>query len=128
MRLLLDTPAILWAMLRPAALSPTAAATIENPGNVILVSVASAWEIATKVRIGNLPGAEVLEENFPDLIDRAGYTMLAIDAACALRAGRMVGEHRFPFGRVIAAQALAEDIPVISVDAKLDFFGIRRIW
>ncbi len=128
MRLLLDTHAILWAMLRPSALSLTAARAIEDPGNVILVSVASAWEIATKVRIGNLPGAEALEGNFLDLVDRAGYTMLPIDAPCAMRAGRMVGEHRFPFARVIAAQALAEDIPVLSVDAKLDFFGIRRLW
>jgi PIN domain nuclease of toxin-antitoxin system len=53
---------------------------------------------------------------------------LAIDVASALRAGRLLGEHRDPFDRMIAAQALAEDIPVLSTDPKLDEFGIRRVW
>ncbi|HEV2620181.1 MAG TPA: PIN domain-containing protein [Acidobacteriaceae bacterium] len=46
----------------------------------------------------------------------------------ALRAGRLMGNHRDPFDRIIAAQALALDIPVISKDPQLDQFGIRRVW
>ena len=95
---------------------------------MILVSAASAWEIATKVRLGKLPGAESLEKDFLDVMEDAGYTLLSIDADSALRAGRLIGEHRDPFDRMIAAQSLAEDIPVLSTDSKLDLFGVRRIW
>ena len=128
MRVLLDTHALLWATLSPSTLSPRALAIIADEANVILVSAASAWEIATKVRLGKLPGAETLEREFLDIIDEAGYTLLSIDAASALRAGRLTAEHRDPFDRIIAAQALAEDIPVLSTDVKLDSFAIRRIW
>ena len=95
---------------------------------MILVSAATAWEIATKVRVGKLPGAEKLEKNSVDLMEDAGYTLLAIDTESALRAGRLVAEHRDPFDRMIAAQALSLDIPVVSPDSKLDLFGVRRIW
>ena len=57
-----------------------------------------------------------------------GYTLLAIDAGAALRAGRLVAEHRDPFDRMIAAQALSQDIPVLSPDSQLDQFAVRRIW
>jgi PIN domain nuclease of toxin-antitoxin system len=128
MRVLLDTHALLWAVLTPAALSRKASTTIADEANSIMVSAASAWEIATKVRLGKLPGAEALERRFLDAMDDAGYALLSIDAATALRAGRLTGDHRDPFDRMIAAQALALDIPIISSDLLLDSFGIRRLW
>lgn len=128
MKVLLDTHVLLWAALSPASLSREAAAIIANETNIIFISAASAWEIATKVRMGKLPGAEVLERDFLDVIEDAGYTLLAIDGASALRAGRLSGDHRDPFDRILAAQALAADIPILSTDTKLDSFGIRRIW
>jgi PIN domain nuclease of toxin-antitoxin system len=127
-KVLLDTHVVLWAVLAPAELSREAAEIIADEANVVLVSAASAWEIATKVRIGKLPGAERFEREFLEVMDDAGYSLLSIDAASALRAGRLAGEHRDPFDRMIAAQAMAEDIPVISADLKLDSFDIRRIW
>lgn len=128
MRVLLDTHTLLWAVLRRGLLSARAAELIGDEGNTVLVSAASAWEIATKVRIGKLPAAELLEQRFLEVIEEAGYMLLAIDAACALRAGRLVSEHRDPFDRMIAAQALAEDLLVLSADATLDGFGVRRVW
>jgi PIN domain nuclease of toxin-antitoxin system len=128
MKVLLDTHVLLWATLSPGSLSHTASEIIADEGNIVLVSAASAWEIATKVRIGKLPGAETLERDFLDVMEDAGYTLLAIDVASALRAGRLLGEHRDPFDRMIAAHALAEDIPVLSTDPMLDEFGIRRVW
>ena len=128
MRVLLDTNTLLWAGYDPASLSKNAAAVVADPSNSILVSAASAWEIATKVRLGKLPRAEHLEREFEKRMVKAGYLLLSIDVPCALRAGRLAGDHRDPFDRMIAAQALAEDIPVISNDTKLDSFGIRRIW
>jgi PIN domain nuclease of toxin-antitoxin system len=127
-RVLLDTHALLWAVLSPSSLSRKASAIVADEENVVLVSAASAWEIATKVRLGKLPGAEVLERGLLDVIEDAGYTSLPIDFESALRAGRLAGEHRDPFDRMIAAQALVSDLPVLSTDTKLDSFGIRRIW
>jgi PIN domain nuclease of toxin-antitoxin system len=127
-KVLLDTCTLIWATLAPSSLSDQARGTIADEGNVILVSAASAWEISTKVRAGRLPGAEKLEHDYLDVMDEAGYTQLAIDTASALRAGRLVAEHRDPFDRLIAAQALALDVAVISPDTQLDQFGVRRMW
>ncbi len=128
MRVLLDTHALIWAMTSPEKLGRDAAKAILDGANIVQVSAASAWEIATKARLGKLPEAEALERAFLEAVTGAGYAMLAIDAATALRAGRIVSEHRDPFDRMIAAQALDGDMPVISGDTKLDMFGLRRIW
>ena len=128
MRLLLDTNALLWAAVSPNQLTAAAARAITDPGTEVLISAASAWEIATKVRLGKLPEASRLEQDFVKLARSAGYSFLAIDVGTALRSGRMPGTHRDPFDRMIAAQALQLDIPVVSADASLDGFGVRRIW
>ena len=94
MKVLLDTHTLLWATLSPSDLSPKAARIIADESNVILVSAASAWEIATKVRIGRLPGAEKFEKEFLEVMEDTGYTLIPIDAAVALRAGRFLAEHR----------------------------------
>jgi PIN domain nuclease of toxin-antitoxin system len=127
-RILLDTCTVIWATMAPSALSPTAREIISEPQNEVLVSAASAWEIATKVRLGKLPEAEKLESSFIDVMRLAGYTLLSLDAEAALRAGRLVAAHRDPFDRMIAAQALGLDIPVLSPDEPLDQFGVRRVW
>jgi PIN domain nuclease of toxin-antitoxin system len=123
-----DTCTLLWATLSPAALSPQACQLIADPANTILISTASAWEIATKVRLGKLPGAEQLEANYLEVIEIAGYTHLAIDPESALRAGRMTAAHRDPFDRILAAQAIGLDIPILTPDVQFDSLGVRRIW
>jgi PIN domain nuclease of toxin-antitoxin system len=125
---LLDTNALIWATLARASLSRSAATIIADEANEVYVSAASAWEIATKVRIGKLPQAVALESRFVEAMDEAGYNLLPIDTETALRAARFTSIHRDPFDRIIAAHALALDIPVISKDPQLDAFGIRRIW
>jgi PIN domain nuclease of toxin-antitoxin system len=128
MRVLLDTHSLVWAIRSPQLLSARAAAVIADESSVIFVSAASAWEIATKVRLGKFAEAAKLEGRFMATLDDAGYQLLSITPEIALRAGRLVGSHGDPFDRIIAAHALAEDIPVISADAKLDEFGVRRVW
>jgi PIN domain nuclease of toxin-antitoxin system len=128
MKVLLDTHTLLWAALSPSSLSRKTRTIIADEANVILVSAASAWELATKVRLGKLPGAETLETEFLNVVDDAGYTLLAMEAADALRAGRLPGEHRDPFDRMLAAQAIARDIPILSNDVRLDVFSVSRIW
>jgi PIN domain nuclease of toxin-antitoxin system len=127
-KVLLDTCAVIWATMSPSALSHKARETLANESNVILVSAASAWEIATKVRLGKLPGAEKLEQDYLAVMEEAGYTLLAIDTESALRAGRLTAEHKDPFDRMIAAQALAMDVAVLSPDPQFDQFGVRLIW
>ena len=128
MRFLLDTNALIWAWTEPARLTRATQDIIRDEGNVLVVSAASAWEIATKVRLGKLPRANLLEKDFITLVFKAGYSLIPITAEIALRAGRLTGLHRDPFDRIIAAHALAEDIPVISADAQLEAFGVRRVW
>jgi PIN domain nuclease of toxin-antitoxin system len=127
-KVLLDTCAVIWATLSPAALSRQAQEIIADEGNTVLFSAATAWEIATKVRLGKLPGAEKLEQDYFAVMDEAGYTQLPIDTASALRAGRLTAEHKDPFDRMIAAQALALDVAVLSPDSQFDQFGVRRVW
>ena len=128
MNVLLDTHALIWAALEPSQLSRTATKILRTEGRVLLVSSATAWEIATKVRLGKMPGAEELEKDLLSVTQRAGYTWVPISAEVALRSGRLPGKHGDPFDRMIAAQALALDVPVISNDGSLDGFGVRRIW
>jgi PIN domain nuclease of toxin-antitoxin system len=128
MNLLVDTHTLIWAALDPLRLSSRAASATLREQNALLISAASAWEIATKVRLGKLPGAEKLEKDLIGVTVRAGYSWLAITPEVALRAGGLIGKRGDPFDRMIAAQALALDIDVISNDAKLDEFGVRRIW
>ncbi len=128
MRVLLDTHALIWATMSSNLVSIAAAQILQDEGNDMMVSAASAWEIATKVRLGKLPEAERLERAFFEVIEIAGYSLLPISVADGLRAGRMAGDHRDPFDRMIAAQAIADDLLVLSNDAKLDAFGVRRLW
>jgi PIN domain nuclease of toxin-antitoxin system len=127
-RVLLDTHTLLWAKISPEKLGRQAAEILAQPLNVIFVSAASAWEIATKVRLGKIPGLERLERDFLEIMEQSGYTLLPIDVANALRAARFTAPHRDPFDRMIAAQALAMDMPILSKDTKLDAFGVRRLW
>jgi len=128
MTVLVDTHAVLWANIKPQLLSRKAAAILSDRSTTVLVSAATAWEISTKVRLGRLASASVFEQEFMELPERAGYILLPIEPEVALRSGRLIGKHGDPFDRMIAAQALALDVPVISNDAKLDEFGVRRIW
>jgi PIN domain nuclease of toxin-antitoxin system len=127
-RVLLDTHTLIWAKISPKSLSRQVAKIMADPLNEIFVSAATAWEIATKVRLGKLPGAENLERNFLETIEDSGYTLVPIDAENGLRAGRLIADHGDPFDRMLAAQALASDMPILSKDTKLDAFGVRRLW
>lgn len=101
---------------------------IGSEAHEIVVSAVSAWEIATKARLGKLDLAKSLERAFVPNVTASGYQLLPISVEHALRAGRLTGVHKDPFDRMLAAQALHEDIPILSLDTKLDVFGVRREW
>jgi PIN domain nuclease of toxin-antitoxin system len=127
-RILLDTHTLLWAAFDEDSLSRRARKLLRSSANELFVSAASAWEIATKFRLGKLPSAQILANDFVRTVTNAGYLLLSISVEHALRAGRLTGEHRDPFDRMLAAQAIHEDMPILSSDEQLDSFGVRRIW
>ncbi len=128
MKLLLDTHALLWWWKDDSRLSTRAAAAIADEANTVLVSAASAWEIATKHRIGKLPGAEIAVRDFNALIASDGFTHLAISYQHALKAGAFESEHRDPFDRMLAAQSLIEGATLITDDAVMKGFRAKCFW
>ena len=128
MRLLLDTHTLLWLAFDDKKLSSRALRLVRTASNSVLVSAASAWEIATKYRLGKLNFARAMVENFVPRVTAAGFELLPVSPEHALRAGLLAGEHRDPFDRMLAAQALLEGLPILSADQQLEAFGVRRIW
>ncbi|MBI5911580.1 MAG: type II toxin-antitoxin system VapC family toxin [Betaproteobacteria bacterium] len=128
MKLLLDTHALLWWWKDDPRLSKRAATAITDEANTVLVSAASAWEIATKHRIGKLPGAESAVRKFNELISADGFSHLAISFQHALKAGGFDIEHRDPFDRMLAAQAIIEGATLVTDDATLKLFRVKCLW
>lgn len=128
LRLLLDTHALIWWLAGDEALSSRAREAIEDEGNSIAVSAASAMEIATKFRIGKLPDAAPLAQDFEAIIADQGFVELAITVLHALRAGEMNIAHKDPFDRFLIAQAQSEDMVLISNEALFDGFALKRLW
>ncbi len=128
MRLLLDTHAFLWWLADDPDLSARAKAAIADPANAVHVSAATAWEITTKHRLGKLPGAALVAADVAAQIEAEGFDELAISVAHAQHAGTLPGPHRDPFDRMLIAQALLEDLVLVSIEAAFDIYGIQRLW
>jgi len=128
MRYLLDTHTLIWAAFEEERISVHVRELIGSPEHELMVSAASAWEITTKFRRGRIPHAQFLAEHFVESVTSSGYHLLAISVEHALLAGSMPGSHKDPFDRMLAAQAIHEDVPLLSNDAQLDAFGVRREW
>lgn len=128
MRLLLDTHALLWWLDGDRRLSPKARSALADDSNTVLVSAASAWEIATKVRIGKLPGAVDVAADVAGIVRGQGFEALEITLVHAQRAGGLPGTHRDPFDRMLIAQAHLENLPLVSDDAVFDEYGVTRFW
>lgn len=128
MRLLLDTHALLWWLAGDDALSRTARDAIGDAANSVAVSAASAMEVATKFRIGKLAGAALLARDFEAIVAAQGFDELPISVRHARMAGEMRFDHKDPFDRLLVAQALAEDMALVSNEARFDAMGVRRVW
>jgi PIN domain nuclease of toxin-antitoxin system len=128
MRLLLDTHVLLWAVLEPHKLSPQLRETLEDSRHELLVSAASAWEIATKWRLGKLPHAASVVHNYHQAIHGLAATELAISGEAALRAGLWPVDHRDPFDRILAAQAALQELVLATTDPAFSLFaGVERL-
>lgn len=128
MRLLLDTSTLLWFWLGGRTLSKPVKDAITDCNHLIYVSPISAMEIATKHRVGKLPGAENVLATFDEALQADGFLSLPLLNVHARLAGSLPGEHRDPFDRMLAAQAILEDLMLVSSDTAFDALGARRLW
>jgi PIN domain nuclease of toxin-antitoxin system len=127
-RVLLDTHALLWWLFDDPKLSEAARNVIKDPNNQVLVSSASAWEIATKHRLGKLPEADEAVQDLPQLLQQARFDILPIQFDHALLAGTLAGPHRDPFDRMLIAQAQLEGVAIITTDPVFKGYKVRVIW
>ncbi|MGA7684569.1 MAG: type II toxin-antitoxin system VapC family toxin [Terriglobales bacterium] len=128
MHLLLDTHALIWWMTNSPSLPDSVRRLIIDKRNTVVVSAASAWEMATKVRLGRIPAASDITRNFQEYLTQSGFESLSVSAAHGIRAGLLPGPQRDPFDRMLIAQAQAEDLTIISNERAFDSYGIRRAW
>lgn len=109
-------------------MSPAARAAIEDPNNAKAVSPASYWEIAIKVRLGKYQMRETYDEFIRHAIYDNGFDILAIEPGHTSVLVTLPMHHKDPFDRLMIAQAIVENIGIVSADAVLDAYGVSRIW
>ena len=127
MRLLLDTHALLWWLAGDESLSPEARTAIADEATAVHVSAASAWEITTKHRLGKLPGAQAIVHDLDSVIARQSFDALSISLKHGQAAGALPGPHRDPFDRMLIAQAMLEDLFLVSNEHAFDVYGVTRL-
>ncbi len=128
MKALIDSHTFLWFVNDDPRLSETARSLISAPGNVLYLSIASAWELAIKFSIGKL----VLSQPFPDFLEEQlalnTFRLLSIDPTHLRCVVGLPFHHKDPFDRLLIAQSLTDALPLISLDTKMDAYGVNRIW
>ena len=130
MRLLLDTHSMYWYIEDDPQLSGRARTLIQDASNEILISPASYWEIAIKISIGKWRLNRPYEEFIDIGLNQYGFQMLPI---LPTHTARLIGlpfpqGHKDPFDRLLVAQVLVEQIPIVSADSPLDAYGVTRLW
>jgi PIN domain nuclease of toxin-antitoxin system len=115
-------------MLGDPRLSAKARAAVGAESTEAFVSAASAWEIATKVRLGRLPEATRLTHRLPESLAEQNFKLLAISIEHGRLGGLLATQHRDPFDRILAAQALLEDMPLVTNDPAFAGFGVKLLW
>lgn len=128
MNLLLDTYAFLWWIAGNPALSRPTRAAIGDDRNTVLVSAASAWEIATKFRSGKFPGVATIAGNLAAMLDAQGFLALPVTFDHGQAAGALPGPLKDPFDRRLVAQATLDRMVIVSNEGTFPASGVRRLW
>ena len=128
MNVLLDTSTVIWALTDVDRLSPYAVRLLDDSHSQLHVSAASAWEVATKHRLGRLPAVGPLLDRWSKTLSEFQITSLAIAHDDAIRGGAYRVDHADPFDRLIAAQAELRGMTVVSSDEAFDLFPVDRLW
>jgi PIN domain nuclease of toxin-antitoxin system len=124
---LLDTPTFLWAAADPGKLSRRARRLCESQRETLVVGAASLWEIVIKCGTGGLRIADPAR-SLPDWLARLGARILPVEAAHAYALHGLPPIHRDPFDRLLAAQAIAEDLPLLTSDERIRQYPARCVW
>ena len=128
MRVLLDTHAFLWWVTDDERLTSPARATIGASDNQVFVSAASVWEIVTKARLGRLPIPRPIDDFVSTHLETNAFQPLAITIRHTLELDALPDLHRDPFDRILVAQALAEEMPLVTGDQAVQAYPITAIW
>lgn len=128
MKYLLDTHTLLWFLKGEKKLSDKARQLIDNRHNEKCLSIVSLWEIAIKVSLGKLVLNKPFDRLFPEQLDFNRIEILDITADSLIKLTTLPFHHRDPFDRLIIAQALVEELPIIGADTAFDAYGISREW
>ena len=127
MKLLLDTHALLWLLSGDKALSAPARKAIEDEANSCASSIGSMLEIAIKLSLGKLRLDFPLAQ-LPDLLAAHDVELWPVNFQHTLRLSELPFHHRDPFDRLLVAQALVDDLVIITTDSELEAYGIKRLW
>lgn len=128
MKLLLDTHAFLWWVAASPALGRRARSAIRNGRNECFVSVASGWEIAIKASLGTLKIEGALDRFLPEQLAANSFQPLPVDLKHCARVGVLPFHHRDPFDRLLVAQALEDDLAIVTADPVFAKYGVERVW
>ncbi|CAK0770315.1 Type II toxin-antitoxin system VapC family toxin [Gammaproteobacteria bacterium] len=128
MNLLLDTHALLWWFTNDPRLSSKVRNYLLDENNPVFVSAASAWEIATKQRIGKLNGLPEVAKRFAELVAADGFIHLPVTYPHVLLAGSYAQAHRDPFDRMLAAQSYLEGLTLATCDPAFAAFECHTVW
>jgi PIN domain nuclease of toxin-antitoxin system len=129
MKVLLDTHILWWVLNSPAKLTPRVRDVIGDPTSIVLCSTVTAWELATKHRIGKFPEASPLLASFAEQLTRLGATELPVSTQHGLLAGRLEWEHRDPFDRMLAAQSILDGARLVTSDRAFSTLpGVDILW
>lgn len=127
-RYLLDTHVLLWLLGSPARVSDHVRSVLADRTNDVLVSAVSALEVSTKVRLGKLPHGRPLVDSWSARVGEIGGGELPISSEHAVLAGTMPWEHRDPFDRLLVAQAVVENVTLVTQDAAMQRLpGVRLL-
>jgi PIN domain nuclease of toxin-antitoxin system len=125
---LLDTHALIWWLDGDLRVSQRLRKRLSTPDEDVFVSAASAWEIATKARLGKLTAPKALLADFAGAVETLGFLPLPIDLRHGQEAGQMRGAHRDPFDSMLAAQARVEHLTLVSADPAFQMLGVATFW
>jgi PIN domain nuclease of toxin-antitoxin system len=128
MRVLLDTQAFLWLCTDHQSLTSKAKKIFLDKDNELLLSLASVWEMAIKTSIGKLKIKQPFEKFIINQLQENSIDQLSITFRHIVKVRSLDLHHRDPFDRLLIAQALEEDIPILSCDTAFDHYGIKRLW
>jgi PIN domain nuclease of toxin-antitoxin system len=128
MKVLLDTHAFLWLISGDDRLSETAQKTFLNPGNILFFSAASLWEICIKMSLGKLSLKSGWLKTIEDEMKINAIQWLSIEMTHCVKLINLPFHHRDPFDRMLVAQAMVDDMQLLSWDTRLSSYGIKCIW